>query len=98
MREQLEPAEAHDARVTDIDLAMEVLASLRAGRSVAGCDSWSRTTSPRARKPPGVDLWQGETKTVNRYQWTDGGRSFLGEEIKTEIFDGPHRIRPMFGG
>ena len=44
------------------------------------------------------DLWRGETKTVNRYQWTDGGRSFLGEEIKTEIFDGPHRIRPMFGG
>jgi hypothetical protein len=46
-------------------------------------------------KPPGVeleytseDLGQGETETVYRYQWTDGGRSFLAEEIKTEIFDG----------
>lgn len=37
-------------------------------------------------------LGQGETKTVNRYRWTDGGRSILAEEVKTEIFDGatPH--------
>jgi hypothetical protein len=46
-------------------------------------------------KPDGVeltvaseDLGQGETKTVYRYQWTDGKRSILAEEIKTEIFDG----------
>jgi hypothetical protein len=25
---------------------------------------------------------------VWRYQWTDGDRSFLAEEVKTEIFDG----------
>lgn len=34
------------------------------------------------------DLGQGETKTVYRYQWTNGGRSILAEEVKTEIFDG----------
>jgi hypothetical protein len=34
------------------------------------------------------DLGQGETETRYRYQWTDGGRSILAEEIKTEIFDG----------
>jgi antitoxin component of MazEF toxin-antitoxin module len=34
------------------------------------------------------DLGQGETKTVHRYQWNDGGRSVVAEEIKTEIFDG----------
>jgi hypothetical protein len=46
-------------------------------------------------KPDGVelevvstDLGQGETKTVHRYQWTDGGRSILAEEVKTEIYDG----------
>ena len=31
---------------------------------------------------------QGETKTLSRYQWTDGDRSVLAEEVKTEIFDG----------
>ena len=31
---------------------------------------------------------QGETETSHCYQWTDGGRSILAEEIKNEIFDG----------
>jgi hypothetical protein len=31
---------------------------------------------------------QGETKTVRRYQWTDGDRSVFAEEVKSEIFDG----------
>ncbi len=46
-------------------------------------------------KPDGVelevvseDLGQGETETCYRYQWTDGGRSILAEEIKNEIYDG----------
>jgi hypothetical protein len=46
-------------------------------------------------KPDGVelevvseDLGQGETKTSYRYQWTEGGRSILAEEIKNEIYDG----------
>jgi len=46
-------------------------------------------------KPDGVelevvseDLGQGETRTSYRYQWTDGSRSVLAEEVKTEIFDG----------
>jgi hypothetical protein len=33
-------------------------------------------------------LGQGETETRHRYQWTDGGRSILAEEIKNEIYDG----------
>jgi hypothetical protein len=46
-------------------------------------------------KPDGVelevmseDLGQGETETSYRYQWTEGGRSILADEIKNEIFDG----------
>jgi hypothetical protein len=46
-------------------------------------------------KPDGVelevvseDLGQGETETSYRYQWTEGGRSILAEEIKNKIFDG----------
>jgi hypothetical protein len=46
-------------------------------------------------KPDDVELemsseytGQGETKTVSRYQWTDGDRSVLAEEVKSEIFDG----------
>jgi len=46
-------------------------------------------------KPDGVDLevvsedlGQGETETRHRYQWTEGGRSILAEEIKNEIYDG----------
>jgi hypothetical protein len=46
-------------------------------------------------KPDDVELevssaytGQGETKTVRRYQWTDGDRSVLAEEVKSEIFDG----------
>jgi hypothetical protein len=46
-------------------------------------------------KPDGVelevvseDLGQGETETSYRYQWSDGGRSILAEEIKKEIYDG----------
>lgn len=34
------------------------------------------------------DLGQGETETRYRYRRTEGGRSFLAEEIKNEIFDG----------
>jgi hypothetical protein len=34
------------------------------------------------------DLGQGETETVYCYQWNDGGRSILAEEVKNEIFDG----------
>jgi hypothetical protein len=34
------------------------------------------------------DLGQGETQTSYRYQWTEGGRSILAEEVKNEIFDG----------
>jgi hypothetical protein len=46
-------------------------------------------------KPDGVelevesdDLGQGETETRHRYQWTEGGRSILAEEVKNEIYDG----------
>jgi hypothetical protein len=46
-------------------------------------------------KPGGVelevvseDLGQGETETRYRYQWTEGGRSILAEQIKNEIYDG----------
>jgi hypothetical protein len=46
-------------------------------------------------KPDGVelevvseDLGQGETETSYRYQWSDGGRSILAEQIKNEIYDG----------
>jgi hypothetical protein len=49
----------------------------------------------RIAKPDGVDLevvsevlGQGETETRYRYQWTEGGRSILAEEIKNEIYDG----------
>ena len=34
------------------------------------------------------DLGQGETETRCGYQWTDGSRTVLAEEVKTEIFDG----------
>ncbi|HJT90555.1 MAG TPA: hypothetical protein VJ777_01245 [Mycobacterium sp.] len=34
------------------------------------------------------DLGQGETETRHRYQWTDGSRSILAEQVKNEIFDG----------
>jgi antitoxin component of MazEF toxin-antitoxin module len=33
-------------------------------------------------------LGEGETETRYRYQWTEGGRSILAEEIKNEIYDG----------
>jgi hypothetical protein len=33
-------------------------------------------------------LGEGETKTSYRYQWTDGSRSILAEEVKNEIYDG----------
>jgi antitoxin component of MazEF toxin-antitoxin module len=46
-------------------------------------------------KPDGVELevepeylGQGETKTSHRYQWTEGSRSILAEEVKNEIYDG----------
>jgi hypothetical protein len=34
------------------------------------------------------DLGQGETQTRYRYQWTEGGKSILAEEVKNEIYDG----------
>jgi hypothetical protein len=34
------------------------------------------------------DLGQGETETRYRYQWTEGGRTILAEEVKNEIYDG----------
>ena len=43
------------------------------------------------------DLGQGETQTRYRYQWTDGGRSIVAEEVKNEIYDGATPVRPMFG-
>ena len=33
-------------------------------------------------------LGQGETETSVRYQWTEGSRSIVAEEIKNEIYDG----------
>ena len=33
-------------------------------------------------------LGQGETKTSVGYQWTEGSRSILAEEVKNEIYDG----------
>lgn len=46
-------------------------------------------------KPDDVDLdvvseylGEGETETRHRYQWTEGGRSILAEEVKNEIYDG----------
>ena len=51
--------------------------------------------APGIAKPDGVelevvseDLGQGETETSYRYQWSDGGRSILAEDIKNEIYDG----------
>ncbi len=35
-----------------------------------------------------LDLGQGQTQTRHRYQWTEGTRSVLAEEVTTEIFDG----------
>lgn len=34
------------------------------------------------------DLGQGEMQTRHCYQWTEGGRSILAEEVKNEIYDG----------
>ena len=34
------------------------------------------------------DLGQGEMRTSHRYQWTEGARSILAEEVTTEIYDG----------
>lgn len=34
------------------------------------------------------DLGQGEEETRYGYRWTEGGRSVIAEEVKTEIFDG----------
>jgi len=34
------------------------------------------------------DLGRGEMETRHRYQWTDGSRSILAEQVKNEIFDG----------
>jgi hypothetical protein len=34
------------------------------------------------------ELGQGETETSYRYQWTEGGRYIIAEEIVSEIFDG----------
>jgi hypothetical protein len=46
-------------------------------------------------KPDGVELevvseylGQGETETAHRYQWTEGSRSIVAEEVKNEIYDG----------
>ena len=46
-------------------------------------------------RPDGVELQysdeylgQGQTEYRHGYQWTDGGRTIVAEEIKTEIFDG----------
>lgn len=33
-------------------------------------------------------LGQGETQIRHRYQWAEGGRSILAEEVKNEIYDG----------
>lgn len=33
-------------------------------------------------------LGEGETETRYRYQWTEGSKSILAEEVKNEIFDG----------
>jgi hypothetical protein len=33
-------------------------------------------------------LGEGETETRYRYQWTEGSKSVLAEEVKNEIFDG----------
>lgn len=34
------------------------------------------------------DMGQGEARTSYRYRWTEGARSVLAEEVKTEIYDG----------
>lgn len=34
------------------------------------------------------DLGQGEAETSWCYQWTEGSRSILAEEVKNEIYDG----------
>jgi hypothetical protein len=34
------------------------------------------------------DLGKGKTETSYRYQWTEGDRSILAEEVKSEICDG----------
>jgi hypothetical protein len=46
-------------------------------------------------KPGGVELevvseylGEGETETRYRYQWADGGKSILAEEVKNDIYDG----------
>ena len=59
----------HRSRVISVDLAPDVLASLRKmadeGTALQRCH-----------------------KSRIRYQWIDGGRSILAEEVKNEIYDG----------
>lgn len=43
-------------------------------------------------------LGQGETRSVNRYRWTDGDRSVLAEQVKTEIYDGATPYRTYVRG
>jgi len=60
-----------------VELAPQVRPSLRA-------------MTDRGTPPPRCDegLGQGETRTSDRYQWTEDGRSILAEEVKNEIYDG----------
>jgi hypothetical protein len=60
-----------------------------------GCDPDAVLAALGIDRPPGVeleyaseDLGQGETETRYRYQWTDGTRTVLAEEVKHEIYDG----------
>jgi hypothetical protein len=67
----------------------------RTGRRAARLGPDSVLAALGIVKPEGVqleveseDLGQGETETRHRYQWTDGDRSILAEQVKNEIFDG----------
>jgi hypothetical protein len=60
-----------------------------------GCGPDSMLATLGIARPDGVelevlseDLGQGETETSYRYQWSEGGRSILAEEVKNEIYDG----------
>jgi hypothetical protein len=79
--------------VDDDDVGIRPETSRRV--ELCGSAADSVLTALGITRPDGVeleveseDLGQGETQTRYRYQWTEGRRSILAEEIKNEIYDG----------
>jgi hypothetical protein len=69
-----------------VELAPEVTASLHSMKDRVELEVVSE------------DLGHGETETSYRYQWTEGGRSILAEEIKNEIYGGATRYTTYVRG